>query len=401
MRPLLSICIATYNRAELLDQTLTHLKAVCGDDVEIVISDNASPDDTQGVIAKHAVNFRHFQALRQEQNVGALLNFHAALVAATGRYMYPLSDDDEIHYDNLRQAVAIMEEEADMVAVYGGYEEWDRKSGITNPQVMSDQRADFSSADRLALANTFSLIWYPVYRTDIFQRACFSDARSFGFWEIVNALLRHGRIAVTPLLFYRHAMTEPRMEYQLIENWYHDMHRASFEIYFGRMGPAMNRDRLAAAISYRTIPAYAQGTRFAVVQEDYLAGRHFMLRSRAYGATPEATIMQWEEKWLTAMVAQRLRQRVGLRPSIKMVLFEDVPSLTRLRDEFARWAPTFVTSMVAIDPTGLAPIGPNDFLVTETYRSSWFWSNGVDTTRIVAASDLIESCRLTDQPLAL
>ena len=53
-RPRLSICIATYNRAGLLREALTNLTEVCDDDIEIVVSDNASPDDTQGVINSFA-----------------------------------------------------------------------------------------------------------------------------------------------------------------------------------------------------------------------------------------------------------------------------------------------------------------------------------------------------------
>ena len=67
-RPQLSICIGTYNRADLLRQTLTHLRDVCDDDVEIVVSDNCSPDDTQDVLNSFAERFRYFRAIRQPMN---------------------------------------------------------------------------------------------------------------------------------------------------------------------------------------------------------------------------------------------------------------------------------------------------------------------------------------------
>lgn len=46
-RTRLSICIPTFNRADILYKTLEHLHQVCDDDVEIVVADNTSPDQTQ------------------------------------------------------------------------------------------------------------------------------------------------------------------------------------------------------------------------------------------------------------------------------------------------------------------------------------------------------------------
>ncbi len=56
----LSICIPTYNHAEHLETMLarlTSLTAFRGDEVEIVISDNASTDATQSVGERFAAKF--------------------------------------------------------------------------------------------------------------------------------------------------------------------------------------------------------------------------------------------------------------------------------------------------------------------------------------------------------
>ena len=55
--PVLSICIPTYNRAKILDETLFNLtnESVFQEtnDVEIVISNNNSPDNTEEVCQKY------------------------------------------------------------------------------------------------------------------------------------------------------------------------------------------------------------------------------------------------------------------------------------------------------------------------------------------------------------
>ena len=55
-KPLLSICIPTYNRAELLRDNLEHIVSDpdFDDEVEIVISDHCSTDETRTVGEEYA-----------------------------------------------------------------------------------------------------------------------------------------------------------------------------------------------------------------------------------------------------------------------------------------------------------------------------------------------------------
>jgi glycosyltransferase involved in cell wall biosynthesis len=155
-KPLLSICIPTYNREHLLRETLSHLRAVCDDSVEVAISDNCSPDGTQEVIKSFAGQFRHFRAIRQTENRGAFKNHGAVVSLARGEYMYTLGDDDEIHFGGLQNAVAIMQQDPNIVAVFGGYEEWIRSSGETHPIRFVGSRVDFARGDKLEIFNKFS-----------------------------------------------------------------------------------------------------------------------------------------------------------------------------------------------------------------------------------------------------
>jgi hypothetical protein len=127
--PRLSICVPTFKREALLRETLTHLREVCDDDTEIVISDNCSPDGTQDVIKSFADRFRHFRAIRQTENRGAINNCAAVISVARGRYLYLLCDDDRILPQGLQSAIATMEHNASIVAVFGGYQEWNRSTG--------------------------------------------------------------------------------------------------------------------------------------------------------------------------------------------------------------------------------------------------------------------------------
>jgi len=54
--PLLSVCIPTYNRAKLLSRHLEHLRGFRLD-LEIVVCDNHSADDTPALAASFAAGF--------------------------------------------------------------------------------------------------------------------------------------------------------------------------------------------------------------------------------------------------------------------------------------------------------------------------------------------------------
>ena len=95
MTPLLSICIPTYNHAELLDQALarlTSLPAFASGDVEVVLSDNASTDGTRAVGERYAAAFpSRVNYFRNPENVFdrnyELALSHGRGLCGSGRFM--------------------------------------------------------------------------------------------------------------------------------------------------------------------------------------------------------------------------------------------------------------------------------------------------------------------------
>ena len=397
-RPRLSICIPTYNRASLLRETLTHLTDVCDDGVEIVISDNASPDDTQDVISSFAERFRHFHAIRQPKNRGAALNYAAALALARGKYLYHFSDDDRIYMEGLHKAISIMEERPKIVAVYGSYEEWERSTGQTTPSKSTLQRVDFTQGSHLKIIEEFFFLWNPVCQTNVFQRFSTFNKRSVGCWEVVGSFLNYGDVSVIPDFFYKHADTEPRAEYELTEGAQHDAIRADLESFLGRTGQSLTPESLAGWLHARTTPYYLQGIRFGQIKRDLLTARHFMLRCRACGSVTKDQVAAWEKESMPGMLAERVLQRVELFPEIDTVAFEASPRLQALRERFAAIAPKYSPMEISEEAFRQHPPRSNQLLVTVNYNS--FESGApADVEPTMAMLDLIETCRLTDQPL--
>ncbi len=100
MMPTLSLCVPTYNRAALLDQSLRAILAqvtpALAGQVEVVVIDNHSPDDTPAAVARAQADFPRvtLRSVRRPQNIGCDANFCDAPNQARGAWVYLLSDDD-------------------------------------------------------------------------------------------------------------------------------------------------------------------------------------------------------------------------------------------------------------------------------------------------------------------
>ncbi|HCT07440.1 MAG TPA: transferase [Pseudomonas sp.] len=108
--PSLSIVIPSYNRADFLDQSLSvHVPLARSHNVQIFISDNASTDNTQDVIAKWQKEYGLIHSLRSESTVGPEANFEKALKAANTQYVWLLGDTSQIPENGIATILKLIE----------------------------------------------------------------------------------------------------------------------------------------------------------------------------------------------------------------------------------------------------------------------------------------------------
>ena len=117
-RPLLTLAIPTYNRsanlALLLDMLVPQLAEL--PQVELIVSDNASPDDTQQVMEQFLKEGLPCRYLRNQINIGPDPNFLQCYGEAKGKYVWIFGDDDVIFPGGLTHIVdALMQEEPEIV----------------------------------------------------------------------------------------------------------------------------------------------------------------------------------------------------------------------------------------------------------------------------------------------
>jgi glycosyltransferase involved in cell wall biosynthesis len=104
--PLVTIAIPTFNRAALLRGCIPAVLAQTYDNIEVLVSDNASLDDTANVLREFSD--KRIRVLRQETNIGLLPNWNACLAAARGEYVVFVSDDDRISPRFIERCVGVI-----------------------------------------------------------------------------------------------------------------------------------------------------------------------------------------------------------------------------------------------------------------------------------------------------
>jgi glycosyltransferase involved in cell wall biosynthesis len=114
---LLTIAIPTYNRAHVLSECLSHLLEVAyihRDDIEIVISDNASSDNSDDVVKKIGAkisNYSNFIYFKNSNNVGVSKNIISLFKKTNGKYFLLLGDDDYISKENISYILKVLSDE--------------------------------------------------------------------------------------------------------------------------------------------------------------------------------------------------------------------------------------------------------------------------------------------------
>lgn len=111
-KPLLTIAIPTYNRAQYLDRCLSLIvrqAAAYGDTVELVVSDNCSTDNTEEVVGRFIANGHNIRYIKNACNIGPDSNFRQCFEVARGTYFLLFSDDDLLLEGSLQKIIPLIE----------------------------------------------------------------------------------------------------------------------------------------------------------------------------------------------------------------------------------------------------------------------------------------------------
>jgi hypothetical protein len=109
--PLVSICIPTFNRANMVGKAIDSVLSQSYSNMEIIVVDNSSHDDIESVIAgyNNSILERKIKFYKNERNLGLFGNFNKCIEHATGKYIHILHSDDYIDPDFTQTCVNFLE----------------------------------------------------------------------------------------------------------------------------------------------------------------------------------------------------------------------------------------------------------------------------------------------------
>jgi glycosyltransferase involved in cell wall biosynthesis len=117
--PLVSVGIPTYNRASDLPRAVESVLAQSYGNLELIISDNASTDETAQVCESFCRRDPRVRYIRQPENLGPVGNFAEVLRHSKGEYFMWLADDDWLDPTYIEECLAVLVRHPEYVLVAG------------------------------------------------------------------------------------------------------------------------------------------------------------------------------------------------------------------------------------------------------------------------------------------
>lgn len=115
---LLTIAIPTYNGANTIGNALDLLLPQMTDEVELVIYNNCSNDNTENVIFSYIKRYPDIKYIKNRENLGADGNFLQCMRMATGKFTMLLSDDDILVEGALEKILTFLKKNEDVSLVF-------------------------------------------------------------------------------------------------------------------------------------------------------------------------------------------------------------------------------------------------------------------------------------------
>ena len=101
--PLVSFCMSTYKRGEILYETLLSIKRQTYTNFEVIISDNDV--DGAGKIWVEKLNDDRFKYYTNTTNLGMKPSFNKSIERSSGDFIVMIADDDPVYFDMLETLI--------------------------------------------------------------------------------------------------------------------------------------------------------------------------------------------------------------------------------------------------------------------------------------------------------
>jgi glycosyltransferase involved in cell wall biosynthesis len=204
----LSICIATFNRGRFIGETLGSILSQASEEVEVVVADGASTDNTEEVVRGFAARYTHLRYTRLEKKGGVDQDYCKCVELARGEYVWLFTDDDLVKPDAVAAVLEACRGGFSLMVVNAEVRSMDLSQRIVDRRILAESDQVFSSEafqrdDFLAAVGVYlSFIGCVVIRRDVWNQR--EKTRYYG-----TAFIHVGVIFQSPLPGKALVMAEP------------------------------------------------------------------------------------------------------------------------------------------------------------------------------------------------
>ncbi|MGG7646400.1 glycosyltransferase family 2 protein [Rhodovulum sp. YNF3179] len=116
--PVISVVLPTYNRQRLLNRAIKSVLAQSLEDIECIVVDDASTDETKQMVLSLANEDSRIRYFRHPTNQHVSRARNTGIDASFGKYISFLDDDDEFLPNKLEKQIQLLEKEKNLGLVY-------------------------------------------------------------------------------------------------------------------------------------------------------------------------------------------------------------------------------------------------------------------------------------------
>lgn len=199
--PVVSIGLPVYNMERFVGRAIESVLAQEFRDFELIISDNASTDDTYAICERYAKADDRIQLSRNEENLGANPNFSKTFHLSSGKYFKWLAADDWIEPSYLAKCVQALDDHPEAVLSHpltGLYDENEEFEGIDEEDPVVNQDSPTARFKSMLDHYKRSLPIFGLVRADVLRKTKLMPAISAGDKVFLGELSLHGKFHVVP-----------------------------------------------------------------------------------------------------------------------------------------------------------------------------------------------------------
>jgi len=212
----ISIGLPVYNGERFLRSKIDSILNQTYTNFELVISDNASTDQTQKICEEYVKKDNRIKYFRQEKNFGVTWNFEFVLKKSNNDYFMWTGVDDVLLPEFIEKNIQTLEKNKKCVASISKinsyqpddeiiqidkndleYSEFIKKiRNYIRPRIIFPIEGDFQTKARSYLKKSSCQVIYSVFKSDIIKKSIIAESFLGHDWAIFLNVLKYGDLAV-------------------------------------------------------------------------------------------------------------------------------------------------------------------------------------------------------------